>query len=284
MEMGLTKKHTPHPDGADAVDMICAKALRRFNRAYPIPVAITRRDGRSESVWVNGTEVPSIHPTCQECTHRGNCENRTNHLRSIETEPQMVTCPAGFLVSLIPLVRDGRVAAMFQLVEPGRIPRAAFQHRVGLIGQILAEVTDDPDGETPRRHRATAMTGPWWRPQKTGTHPQVQKAIAYIEQHLADPHTNVATVARALGINSTYLSHIFSEEMGTRMSRFIANRRIQLAKTLLATTDWQIKRIAFESGHSNADWFSQVFHAYAGMTPCDFRRASRAEKTGDVAN
>jgi transcriptional regulator GlxA family with amidase domain len=190
----------------------------------------------------------------------------------------MVVCTAGFLVSVVPLVRDGHLDAMFQLVEPGRIPRAAFQHRVALIGRILAEFAGGADCESQRKQKATSSVGPWWRPQKSGTHPQVQKAIAYIEQHVSDPHTNVATVARALGINSTYLSHIFSEEMGTRMSRFIANRRIQLAKKLLSTTDWQIKRVAFESGHSNADWFSQVFHAYAGMTPCDYRRTSRAAK------
>lgn len=89
---------------------------------------------------------------------------------------------------------------------------------------------------------------------------------------------NVSTVAGALGVNCTYLSHIFAAEVGTRMSRFIARRRIEMAKKMLATTDWQIKRVAFESGHGNADWFSQVFHAQEGLTPCEYRRQVRPEK------
>ena len=66
----------------------------------------------------------------------------------------------------------------------------------------------------------------------------------------------------------------FAQEVGMRMSRYIATRRIELAKKLLISTHWQIKRIAYESGHSNPDWFSQVFRAHTGMTPRDYRRTA----------
>jgi transcriptional regulator GlxA family with amidase domain len=60
--------------------------------------------------------------------------------------------------------------------------------------------------------------------------------------------------------------------MGMRMGRYIAELRIEIAKKLLLETDWQVKRIAFESGHRNPDWFSEVFRAHTGMTPSVFRR------------
>lgn len=106
-------------------------------------------------------------------------------------------------------------------------------------------------------------------------HPQVDNILRFIEKHLADPTMNVGKIAEAMQLNPAYLSHLFAGQTGVRMGRYIAARRIELAKRLLATTDWQVKRIAFESGHGNADWFSQVFHAHEGMTPGDYRRRAR---------
>ncbi len=110
-------------------------------------------------------------------------------------------------------------------------------------------------------------------------HPQVLKAIAYIESHLADCDLKVGQVARTLDLNNTYLSHLFSENVGVRMGRYIARRRVQVAQKLLATTDWQVKRVAFESGHASPDWFTRVFHNYAGMTPVEYRLQKREPKS-----
>ena len=62
------------------------------------------------------------------------------------------------------------------------------------------------------------------------------------------------------------------------MSRYIAVRRVELAKTLLVTTDWQIKRIARETGHANPTWFSHVFGVHTGCTPGEHRRRARLEQ------
>ena len=86
----------------------------------------------------------------------------------------------------------------------------------------------------------------------------------------------VSRIARDLSVNSTYLAHLFSLDMGTRMSRYIATHRVQLAKKLLLETDWQIKRIAFETGHSTPYWFSEVFRDHTGVTPTRFRIMGRS--------
>lgn len=109
-------------------------------------------------------------------------------------------------------------------------------------------------------------------------HPHVKSAMLYIEGRLTDSTLRVSEIARALGLNTTYLSHLFSGHAGERMSRYISARRIALAKRFLATTDWQIKRVAYESGHANADWFSQVFHCHTGMTPGGYRRRIHKSK------
>lgn len=125
------------------------------------------------------------------------------------------------------------------------------------------------------RQMPTSALGPWWRPGVGSRRARIEKAVAFIDEHVADPGLNVATVARALSINATYLSHIFAEETGTRMSRYIATRRVELAKELLSTTEYQVKRIALQTGHSNPDWFSQIFRSHTGMTPLEYRRRSK---------
>ena len=102
-------------------------------------------------------------------------------------------------------------------------------------------------------------------------HPKVRKAIEYINRNAASVHVSVASVAREMGLNPTYLGHLFAEQVGMPMHRYVAEQRIELAKQLLTTTKWQIKRVAYASGHANADWFSHSFRMATGRTPTEYR-------------
>ncbi len=110
------------------------------------------------------------------------------------------------------------------------------------------------------------------------THPQVIRTMEYIAAHLFDSRLTVTKVASVLEMYPTYLSEVFVEQMGQRMSRFIACRRVEDAKRLLATTDWQVKRIALETGHANANWFCHIFSVHAGLTPGEYRASVGAQK------
>ena len=59
------------------------------------------------------------------------------------------------------------------------------------------------------------------------------------------------------------------------MSREIFLRRMQHARSLLLTTNLQVRQIALASGFLNTDWFSHTFHVLEGVTPSQFRRKSR---------
>jgi len=103
-------------------------------------------------------------------------------------------------------------------------------------------------------------------------HPKAQKAIEHINENLSDSTMTVAGIARKLHISPTYLSHLFAEQLGTRMHRYITLRRIEQAKILLTTTNHPIKRVAHETGHGSADWFTYLFRKHTGITPGQFRR------------
>jgi len=178
----------------------------------------------------------------------------------------------------VPVVWRDRPVAACKLVCSGDLAADAFEHHVELLevlietfqtkhGELLALVAGGPGAHAEALPAAGSPQGV--------THSQVRNALEYIEAHLADPKLSVAGIAADLRINSTYLSHLFAEQVGVRMGRYIVQRRIELAKKLLTTNSWQIKRVAYESGHKNADWFSQVFHAHVGMTPGEYRRSAR---------
>ena len=113
-------------------------------------------------------------------------------------------------------------------------------------------------------------------------HPQVLAAIRHIEEHLRDPKLTVGCIGRALAIDPNYLSHLFAEQVNVRMSRYITIRRMDLAKTLLATTLSQIKQISLECGFANPNWFCHVFRTHTGDAPGTFRRKSRG-RTSDTS-
>ena len=122
---------------------------------------------------------------------------------------------------------------------------------------------------------AESTAGPKTAPSPT--HPQVLRALEYVATNLSDPRLTVAKVASVLDVCPTYLSEVFVEQMGERMSRLIAAKRVEKAKKLLATTDWQVKRIALETGHANPNWFCHVFCVYTGLTPGEYRAASHPQ-------
>ncbi len=109
-----------------------------------------------------------------------------------------------------------------------------------------------------------------------GTQHHIWNAVAYIHEHLSEPDLTVASVAQAIGLNATYVAHMFSTLMGMHMRRFINVRRVQLAKILLTHTDWQVKQIAFATGHDSPQWFSHVFQVHAGTSPGQYRRKNAA--------
>ena len=72
----------------------------------------------------------------------------------------------------------------------------------------------------------------------------IRKVVAYLETDLSADLT-LNTLAQHLGVNASYLSTLFTKEMGTSLTDYVNHYRIDHAKTLLANTDVPIKRLLF---------------------------------------
>ena len=91
------------------------------------------------------------------------------------------------------------------------------------------------------------------------------KVVAYLETDLSADLT-LNTLAQHLGVNASYLSTLFTKEMGTSLTDYVNHYRIDHAKTLLANTDVPIKDIALRCGIGDVHYFTRLFKRISGMT------------------
>lgn len=81
------------------------------------------------------------------------------------------------------------------------------------------------------------------------------------------------TLSEHLGVNASYLSTLFSKEIGISLTDYVTNLRISYAKTLLAKTDVPIKSIAERCGIADIHYFTRLFKRICGMTPNAYRKS-----------
>jgi len=97
-----------------------------------------------------------------------------------------------------------------------------------------------------------------------------ESCVQYILAHIGDSDLGVNDVAASVYLNPIYLNRIFKKEKGTSISQWIIKERMELASTLLLTTDRPAVEIAYQIGYNNYPYFSTVFKKYFGMTPSQY--------------
>ena len=103
--------------------------------------------------------------------------------------------------------------------------------------------------------------------------PIIQKVIAYIESDISTDLT-LKTFAKYLNMNASYLSTLFSKEVGMTLSEYVQNSRIFHAKKLLLGTDLPIKSISEQCGFSDTHYFSRIFRKIEGTSPNTYRNSN----------
>jgi len=99
------------------------------------------------------------------------------------------------------------------------------------------------------------------------------RAIEYIDENLREDLT-LPNIAQSVAISAGHFAHAFRQTTGLPPHRFVLERRIERAKTLLRETDLPITEIAQRVGCASHSHFSVMFHRTTGLTPRDFRNQS----------
>lgn len=99
----------------------------------------------------------------------------------------------------------------------------------------------------------------------------IQRIIQEIKQNYANDIT-LTDLARKYGISTSHLSGLIKEELRMSFSEYIAARRVQKAKELLADEKLSIEEIAEQVGYCDYFYFTKVFKKNAGISPSKYRK------------
>ena len=102
------------------------------------------------------------------------------------------------------------------------------------------------------------------------SNPLIDRCKKLVAEHLHE-RLSVKELAARLDITSDYLSRLFLQDEGTKLTEYILQRKIDVAKNQLIYTDNSYEAIAHALGFTSQSHFGQVFKKYTGMTPHRYR-------------
>jgi AraC family transcriptional regulator len=145
------------------------------------------------------------------------------------------------------------------LIESGG---SDYRHYLEALGVVLAHelVRINARGHSAAAHRNGGLAA-WQR----------RKAVAYIEEHLAEP-ISLEALARLVGLSACYFCRAFRQSLGMPPQRYQLSQRIERAKTLLAKHSASVTDVSLIVGYNDTSAFCTAFRRVTGLTPSAYRR------------
>ena len=128
-----------------------------------------------------------------------------------------------------------------------------------LAAQITRRFVDDPSAIT-------------LAPSNGLSRERLQRVRDYIEAHLDDRLT-LTDLAEVACLSPYHFSRSFKLAVGVGPQRYVRQRRLDRAKTLLRRTNQPLAWIAQEAGFADQSHLSSIFRREMGVTPGRFRAA-----------
>ena len=100
---------------------------------------------------------------------------------------------------------------------------------------------------------------------------QIAICIDYIYDNLHERIT-VEELADYVGLNPSYLSRLFKSEVGSSISDYIRQKKIETAKNMLIYSDFKPAEIASILAFPSQSYFTEVFRKSTGLTPAKFKK------------
>ena len=117
--------------------------------------------------------------------------------------------------------------------------------------------------------RLATQTG--GQPAQTAYPPIILQTIEYIDRNYKED-IKLEDISTAVGLSPVYLHKLFLKTTGKTPHQHLLEKRLAMAKELLAGSDMSLVNIAAESGFSSQSYFNAVFKKHCGITPLAFRQ------------
>ncbi len=98
----------------------------------------------------------------------------------------------------------------------------------------------------------------------------LEKLMAVLEAHVADPDFNVSKLVTAIGMSRPVLFRKAKVLTGSSIINLIRTRRLKLAEALLKQKNVAVSEVAFQVGYTDPKYFSKSFRSEYGKTPREY--------------
>ena len=102
------------------------------------------------------------------------------------------------------------------------------------------------------------------------SHERLKRVRDYVEAHLSR-HVTLTDLASITGLSTYYFSRSFKQAVGVGPQRYVIQRRVERAKTLIRRSNQSLALIAQATGFVDQSHLTSVFRHMIGVTPGRFR-------------
>ena len=127
-----------------------------------------------------------------------------------------------------------------------------------LVGCLVVELGRRRD---PDRHGQTSLPG---------SEEALRAAVLYVDRHFREPMT-LADAAAQAHLSPNYFSERFHQLTGTSFQRYLQERRLAFARSLLASTSLTVTDICHAAGFNDLSHFGRAFRRRYGASPTQGR-------------
>ncbi|WP_117148952.1 response regulator transcription factor [Paraliobacillus zengyii] len=106
----------------------------------------------------------------------------------------------------------------------------------------------------------------------------MKKILNYTQQYYYQD-LNLKVLANLFNYNSSYLGKKFKIHTGEHFHTYLDKIRIAKAKQLLVKQDYKVYKVSDLVGYSNMDYFYKKFKKHVGMSPKEYQKESRKERS-----
>lgn len=98
----------------------------------------------------------------------------------------------------------------------------------------------------------------------------IHKSLLYINENFSNPEFSIKVASEKSNISEVYFRKLFKERFGISPKKYVIEKRIKRAVTLIESGYFRLDEISFMCGYTDYKYFSVQFHNIMGMPPSKY--------------